>query len=74
VSERFYSLSEVARQLKILPRVLSDAFYQRLLDDERCQMVGGRRLIPESYLPELEAVVREIAKRKKRNPRKSLCR
>ena len=52
------SVSEAARRWGIPPRLLSDLFYARRLDDRRCPIVGGRRLIPEDYLPEIEAVLR----------------
>jgi hypothetical protein len=38
--------------------VISDLFYARRLDDRRCPIVGGRRLIPDDYLPEVESVLR----------------
>jgi hypothetical protein len=38
--------------------VISDLFYARKLDDRRCPIVGGRRLIPEDYLPSVEAALR----------------
>jgi len=44
------SVSEVARRLGARPRDISELFYRRQLSDERCPIVGGRRLIPESYL------------------------
>ena len=59
-------VSDAARKLKIAPRILSDLFYQRRLDDARCPIVGGCRLIPVDYLPEIKAVLREMAKDKKR--------
>jgi hypothetical protein len=31
----------------------------RLLSDETCPIVGGRRIIPESYLPTIRRVLRE---------------
>jgi hypothetical protein len=40
-------------------------FYQRVLDDDRCPIVGGRRLIPAEYLPTIRAALvkagREVA-------------
>jgi len=47
----FFIVSEVARQLGVRPRDISDLFYQRRLDDGRCPVVGGRRLIPADYIP-----------------------
>jgi hypothetical protein len=56
---RQFIISEVARMFPgIRPRDISDLFYQRRLDDSRCPVVGGRRLIPESYLPEIETALR----------------
>jgi hypothetical protein len=54
------SVSEVARELGVPPRVLSDLFYARKLDDERCPIVGGRRLIPADYIPMIAAVIRDL--------------
>ena len=58
------SVSDAARALEeefgipIAPRMISDLFYQRKLRDEACPLVGGRRLIPESYLPAITAALR----------------
>lgn len=54
-----FAVSEVARRLGVQPRIISDLFYQRALDDGVCPVVGGRRLIPEAYVPEIEKVLRE---------------
>jgi hypothetical protein len=54
-----FTVSDVARQKGVAPRIISDLFYARRLDDSRCPIVGGRRLIPADYLPELERVLRE---------------
>lgn len=40
-------------------RVISDLFYKRILSDERCPILGGRRLIPRDYVPEIERALRE---------------
>ena len=53
-----YTVSEIGRQYNVPPRVISDLFYQRRLDDNRCVVVGGRRLIPADYLSEVEAALR----------------
>jgi hypothetical protein len=47
----------VARRLGVRPRDISDLFYQRRLSDEICPVVGGRRLIPEHYLPTIAKAV-----------------
>ena len=56
--QNYFSVSEVARKLGVTPRSISDLFYQRELRDDLCPIIAGRRLIPESYLPQIEAVLR----------------
>lgn len=56
------SVSEVARRLDCRPREISDLFYQRRLCDARCPVVSGRRLIPEDYLPVIEAILRDYTR------------
>jgi hypothetical protein len=58
----FLTVSEVARKLATRPRDVSDLFYARKLDDSKCPVVGGRRLIPESYLPAIKAALREAGR------------
>jgi hypothetical protein len=53
-----FIVSQVARRCGVPPRVISDLFYARRLDDRRCPIVAGRRLIPSDYLPEIEAILR----------------
>jgi hypothetical protein len=56
-------VSEVARRIPgARPKDISDLFYQRRLDDRRCPIVGGRRLIPIDYLPEIEAALRKAGR------------
>jgi hypothetical protein len=61
---RQFSVSDAARELSrrtgwtIRPRLISDLFYQRRLDDGRCPIVGRFRLISEDYLAEIEEVLR----------------
>ncbi len=45
------TVSELAREWKCSPTEITSLFYRRILSDERCPVVSGRRLIPESYLP-----------------------
>lgn len=52
------TVSDVARRLGASPRDISDLFYRRLLRDDLCPIVGGRRLIPESYLEMICMVLR----------------
>jgi hypothetical protein len=55
------NVSEVARMVGARrPKDISDLFYQRKLDDRRCPVVGGRRLIPADYVPAIEAALREL--------------
>lgn len=61
--ERLLSVSEVARRLGANPRELSDLFYQRKLRDDLCPIIAGRRLIPESYIPEVAAILRRHGRR-----------
>ncbi len=51
------SVSDVARELGCRPRDVSDAFYNRLLDEGRIRIVAGRRLIPLEYVPEIRQVL-----------------
>ena len=60
MSRPYYTVSEVARPCGVLPRVISDLFYSRRLDDARCPIIGGRRLIPEDYISEIKEVLREL--------------
>ncbi len=54
-----FVVSEVARLLKCRPRDISDLFYQRLVSDECCPIVGGRRIIPGDFVPVIEAALRQ---------------
>jgi hypothetical protein len=57
----YLTVSDVARRVRARrPKDISDLFYQRKLDDSRCPIVGGRRLIPENYVPTIEATLREL--------------
>lgn len=56
------SVSEAARRLGARPRDISDLFYRRQLSDERCPIVGGRRLIPENYVHRIAAALRRAGR------------
>jgi hypothetical protein len=56
----FYSVSGLARHFGVAPRKISDLFYARRLDDERCPVIDGRRIIPADYVPAIEAALREV--------------
>ena len=58
------TVSDAARELSdrlatvVRPRDISTLFYQRELRDDLCRILGGRRLIPSSYLPMVEMALR----------------
>jgi hypothetical protein len=59
MSQRIYfGVGEVAQQMGVGPRMISDLLYARKISIERCPVVAGRRLIPSDYLAEIERVLR----------------
>ena len=58
----FLSISDVARTLGVAPKTISDLFYARTLDDDRCPVLGGRRLIPEEYVPTIREALTQRGK------------
>lgn len=61
-------ISEAARRLRetgldVRPRDLSDLFWQGKLDSGLCPMMGGRRMIPTSYLPTIAELLRNRRRR-----------
>lgn len=60
--ETFLSVSEVARRIGATPRDISDLFYRRMLRDDLCPVVGGRRLIPDSYVDTIRAALRRAGR------------
>lgn len=70
----FLIVSEAARALEIdmgirvCPRDISTLFYQRELRDDLCPIVGGRRLIPRGYLPQIGNALRRFGKAKPHGP------
>lgn len=59
---RYLTVSGVARRIHARPQDISQAFYRRELSDEVCPIVGGRRLIPESFIPIVVRVLRRHGK------------
>ena len=55
----FVFVTEAARELRekhgvaVRPHELTNLFYRRELSDDLCPIVGGRRLIPRGYLPQI---------------------
>lgn len=54
-----FFVSQLARRWNIRPSIISTLFYTRILSDETCPIESGRRLIPASYVPTVEAALRE---------------
>ncbi len=54
------TISRLSRRWNIPPRKISDLFYSRKLDDSRCPIIDGRRLIPADYVPEIERMLRDV--------------
>ncbi len=52
------SVGEVARMLGVRPSRITALFYERRLREDRCPIVGGRRIIPEDYVPMIVAALR----------------
>ena len=48
--DEMLSVGDVARRLGVRPAQITDLFYKRHLRDDLCPIVGGRRLIPPSYI------------------------
>ena len=63
---RHLIVSEAARAIPgARPKDISDLLYLRKLDDSRCPIVGGRRMIPEDYLPVIETALRAAGRLQK---------
>jgi hypothetical protein len=56
----YISVGDAARRFgpRIKPAQISQLFYERLLRDDLCPVVAGRRLIPLDYLPIIAAALR----------------
>jgi hypothetical protein len=60
----FFAVSDLARRFNCRPRVISDLLYGRIIPDEECPVVGGRRLIPEKYVDVIAAKLDERRRRR----------
>lgn len=65
----YLSVSEAARRLGASPRDISDLFYRRELRDDLCPIVGGRRMIPDTYLDLIAAALRRRGRHVRREVR-----
>lgn len=62
---KYFSVTELARKFDCKPRDITELFYQRRVSDDKAPVIGGRRLIPESLVPEIEEhIVHLLAKRR----------
>jgi hypothetical protein len=53
MKEKMFGISEAGAELGISPKKISQAFWDGRLNGQICSRVAGRRIIPESYLPEI---------------------
>ena len=51
-------VGDVARQLGVAPKRITELFYTRCVNPERAPIVAGRRLIPRSLIPIIAAQLR----------------
>jgi hypothetical protein len=58
----YFCVSEAARRLGARPKDISDLFYRRLLRDDLCPIVAGRRLIPENCLSVIEMALKRAGR------------
>lgn len=61
-NETYRSVGEVARKIGARAPDITNLFYKGLLRDDLAPLVGGRRLIPESYIPMIEMALRRAGK------------
>jgi len=59
----YLSVSEAARRLGARPQDISGLLYRRVLRDDLCPVIGGRRMIPEDYLPLVAQALRRAQRR-----------
>jgi hypothetical protein len=64
---QYQSVSEIARPRGIDPQRISMLFYRRRLRDDLCPIVGGRRLIPHDYVPEILRALEEAPRKMKQS-------
>jgi len=58
----FLTVGQAADRLGVRPADVSSLFYRRKLRVDMCPLIGGRRLIPPSYLDSIERVLRREGK------------
>lgn len=64
MSERsdYLTVGAAARQIGALPADISQMFYRRVLDDEACPVVRGRRMIPPEYVDVIRSALARYGK------------
>ena len=56
---KLFSVGENARRYcNVRPAQITALFYERRLADDKCPLIGGRRAIPEDYIPVIEMELR----------------
>lgn len=58
----YLSVGDAARRLGVQPRIVTMLFYQQKLRDDLCPIIGGRRVIPETYLSMIELVLKRAGR------------
>ena len=58
----FYSITELADKFGCSPNCISQLFWKRVVDPERCTIKAGRKLIPENYVSQVERALRGTGK------------
>jgi hypothetical protein len=58
----YLSVSQAAVRLGARPKDISDAFYLRRLDCDRCPVFAGRRMIPADYVEGIAIELRRMGK------------
>jgi len=59
---KYFLTGELAKRWGILPKIITDCFYQGKLRDDICPVVSGRRIIPDWYIEHIERVLRREGK------------
>jgi hypothetical protein len=63
MSENLITVGQAASEIRrerggrVTPRILTDLLYRRILSEDRCPLVGARRMIPRDYIAEVTAVL-----------------
>ena len=72
MTDDLMSVTEVADAIGAVPKSISDLFYRRKLDVSICPLIGGRRLIPRSYVPKIEAELLRLGKLPQNEPQMAM--